>query len=74
MYIIKQIYNRQQKMILRNGKVLCGPVGKKDTPRVSVIKTPYSVIIDFDDASKQWRKNKIHLGEGVFRYKKTRTR
>ena len=57
-------------MILRNGKVLCGPVGKKDTPRVSVIKTPYSVIIDFDDASKQWRKNKIHLGEGVFRYKR----
>ena len=32
------------------------------------------VIINFDDASKQWRQNKIHLGEGIFRYKKTRTR
>ena len=61
-------------MILRNGKVICGPIGKKDTTRVSAIKTPYSVKIDFDDASKQWRKNKIHIGEGVFRYKKTRTR
>lgn len=25
--------------------------------------------IDFDDASKQWRKNKINLGKGYFKYK-----
>lgn len=27
------------------------------------------VIINFDDASLKWRKNKIHLGEGIFKYK-----
>lgn len=58
-------------MILRNGKVICGPV---DKPRVVVQKTPYSVHIDFNTASRVWRQNKIHLGEGTFRYKKTRTR
>jgi hypothetical protein len=25
--------------------------------------------IDFDKASKEWRKNKVSLGEGMFRYK-----
>lgn len=25
--------------------------------------------IDFDDASKQWRKNKQYLGNGCFQYK-----
>jgi hypothetical protein len=25
--------------------------------------------IDFDDASKEWRKNKIALGKGYFKYK-----
>ena len=25
--------------------------------------------IDFDKASKAWRKNKIYLGEGQFQYK-----
>lgn len=25
--------------------------------------------IDFDEASKEWRKNKIYLGKGYFRYK-----
>ena len=61
-------------MILRNGKVICGSVGTQDQPRPTVHKTPYSVNIDFTYASKRWRHNKIHLGEGVFRYKKTRTR
>lgn len=27
------------------------------------------VIINFDEASLSWRKNKIHLGEGIFKYK-----
>ena len=26
-------------------------------------------IIDFDEASREWRKNKISLGEGRFKYK-----
>lgn len=25
--------------------------------------------IDFDEASKEWRKNKIYLGKGYFKYK-----
>lgn len=25
--------------------------------------------IDFDNASKEWRKNKIYMGEGIFKYK-----
>jgi len=29
----------------------------------------YIVNIDFDDASKEWRENKIHLGGGLFKYK-----
>ena len=27
------------------------------------------VVINFDESSKAWRKNKISLGEGLFRYK-----
>ena len=28
----------------------------------------YSVNIDFDNASNEWRKNKISLGNGMFKY------
>jgi len=28
------------------------------------------VIIDFDEASKAWRKNKIDIGNGCYKYKK----
>ena len=64
----------QNKMKLRNNKVIYGPVGKQDDRLKQPDKPLYEVIINFDDASKQWRQNKIHLGEGIFRYKKTRTR
>lgn len=30
----------------------------------------YEVNIDFDEASREWRKNKIHTGNGCFRYKR----
>lgn len=33
-------------------------------------KGKYEVNIDFDGASRAWRKNKIHLGDLGFRYKK----
>ena len=33
-------------------------------------KPIYDVNIDFDEASKQWRKNKIHVGDGHFTYKR----
>ena len=32
----------------------------------------YVVNIDFDESSKAWRKNKISLGEGMFKYKRYR--
>lgn len=28
------------------------------------------VIIDFDEASKAWKKNKIDIGNGCYKYKK----
>ena len=28
----------------------------------------YKVDIDFDEASRVWRQNKIHIGHGSFRY------
>jgi phosphate-selective porin len=35
-----------------------------------VERKKYKVNIDFDLASKEWRKNKILLGNGMFKYKK----
>lgn len=29
----------------------------------------YPVDINFDDASKEWRKNKVPIGNGAFRYR-----
>jgi len=29
----------------------------------------YQVDIDFDDASKEWRKNKVAMENGTFRYR-----
>ena len=40
-------------MILRSGKMI-----GYDT-----------IVIDFDEASREWRKNKIYIGNGSFRYK-----
>ena len=36
----------------------------------NVLKQPYSVNIDFDEASRQWQKNKIKLSDGCYKYKK----
>tara|TARA_Y100001958_G_C21057854_1_gene421730 strand:- start:648 stop:815 length:168 start_codon:yes stop_codon:yes gene_type:complete len=33
-------------------------------------KKLYNNFIDFDESSREWRKNKIHLGEGLFLYKR----
>jgi hypothetical protein len=36
----------------------------------SIINTDiYTVVIDFDDASKEWRKNKIKLTNCIFKYR-----
>jgi hypothetical protein len=37
-----------------------------------VLKQPYSVNIDFDEASRQWQKNKIKLSDGCYKYKKNK--
>jgi hypothetical protein len=42
-------------MKLRNGK--------------RYISEEYIVNINFDEASKEWRKNKVSHGEGMFSYK-----
>ena len=30
----------------------------------------YDVSINFDESSRAWRKNKIHVGEGFFKYRR----
>ena len=34
-----------------------------------ILKIQYENTIDFDDAFKEWRKNKKYLGNGYFEYK-----
>ena len=63
-------------MLLRNGKrfmnienqpfrtiLLPEKIPKKEKKQL------YKINIDFDEASKEWRKNKIHMGGGNFKYK-----
>jgi hypothetical protein len=51
-------------MPTRSGKEYkYNPVIKQDK------KIIYEVKIDFDKASRMWRKNKIYVGEGMFIYK-----
>lgn len=59
-------------MLLRNGKSYCynNSNSIKDKSFKNITKKLYSVHIDFDNSSKEWRKNKINLGYGTFKYKK----
>ena len=48
----------------------------KETQPFNMVLLPekglqYKVSIDFDESSKEWRKNKIQLGEGMFKYKRS---
>jgi hypothetical protein len=36
----------------------------------SCLKPTFDVNIDFDHASKLWKKNKIRIGEGMYKYKR----
>jgi hypothetical protein len=67
-------------MKLRSGKILSTFFKSENQPFKLVLmpekvrvkeedKGKYEVNIDFDEASRAWRKNKIHLGETGFRYK-----
>ena len=47
----------------------------KETQPFNMVLLPefgkqYKINIDFDESSKAWRKNKISLGEGMFKYKR----
>ena len=47
----------------------------KETQPFNMVLLPergkqYKVNVDFDESSKEWRKNKKSLGEGMFKYKK----
>jgi len=47
----------------------------KETQPFNMVLLPekgvqYKVSLDFDESSKAWRKNKIQLGEGMFKYKR----
>ena len=67
-------------MPLRNGKEyqcnnLLKKIFPKETQPFNMVLLPemnkqYVVNIDFDESSKAWRKNKISLGEGMFKYKR----
>ena len=61
-------------MLLRNGKKYFKVENQPFKMVLLPKKIPkkgntYNVIIDFDEASKEWRKNKIYLGGCVFQYK-----
>ena len=48
----------------------------KETQPFNMVLLPergkqYKVNVDFDESSKEWRKNKKSLGEGMFKYKRT---
>ena len=58
-------------MPLRNGKKYLKNSFKLENQPFKLInlsEKKYHVNIDFDYSSKQWRKNKISLGEGMFQY------
>ena len=62
-------------MTLRSGKKYLKNSFKKENQPFKLVLLPekkpiYDVKIDFNEASRQWRKNKIHLGEGMFMYKR----
>jgi len=67
-------------MPLRNGKEYqkkeyLKVLFPKETMPFNMVLLPemnkqYAVNIDFNESSKAWRKNKISLGEGMFKYKR----
>lgn len=68
-------------MKLRSGKVI-DTMFKKENMPFKLVNLPekcpqlkrenngqFKINIDFDESSKAWRKNKINIGQGCFRYK-----
>jgi hypothetical protein len=60
-------------MPLRDGKEYLKKMFPMETQPFNLIllrEKVYEVKIDFDESQRQWRKNKVHLGEGMFMYKR----
>ena len=63
-------------MPLRDGKEYLKKMFPKETQPFNLVLLPergskqYMINIDFDDSSLKWRRNKIQLGEGMFKYKR----
>lgn len=55
--------------MLRSGKKYFSPENQPFKLILLPKKINYPNNIDFDHASKEWRKNKIYQGEGMFKYK-----
>lgn len=57
-------------MKLRSGKKInFKTYFKKENQPFKLIILPLKIDINFDESSREWRKNKIHLGNGQFKYK-----
>jgi hypothetical protein len=61
--------NQPFKLVLMPEKIPKKKEYITDKGKYEVDKGKYEVNIDFDEASRAWRKNKIHLGERGFQYK-----
>lgn len=69
-------------MPLRSGKEYLNKdylkvIFPKETRPFNMVLLPemgkqYKININFDESSKAWRKNKIPLGEGMFKYRRYR--
>jgi hypothetical protein len=65
-------------MPLRSGRKYLNQIFPQEQQPFKLILVPekvpqkkiYDFSLDFDNSSKQWRKNKIHIGEGYFIYKR----
>ena len=73
-YIYNFLFNNNTIMPLRSGqeylkKEYLKKIDNSDNQSLKLNSRQYIVNIDFDDSSKEWRKNKIHLGGGLFKYK-----
>lgn len=60
-------------MKLRSGKKIFSPENQPFKLILLPLKVPkkdkpYEIVINFDEASREWRKNKVRVGEG-FVYK-----
>ena len=44
------------------------PAVTRNMKKVSEHNATYDVVIDFDEASEEWQKNKISIGNGMYKY------